>query len=123
MAAEVSCPLEIASSAIAIKAEPGWTPFVPFPLQLYTAGMSGGPPGSFTRLRGEPLKRKAKVDSITRFTFDGTDLAGGVWLDCRYGEAGELSVWRRLDSTFRQCTITHFKEVPNTPRRIEIACQ
>jgi len=121
-AAPISCPAVLKPGSIRIDAGTGWDSFVEFPLNLYEAGMSGGPPASLAILRGEQQHRSKHLIT-TRYTFTSHWPSGGKWLDCRYGEAGEISISRRLDDGVRECTISEFQAVPGNPRRIDIACK
>lgn len=118
----IACPLQIQPQAIKVAAGAGWIPHVEFPLQLYSAGMSSGPPGSLQTLRGAELRRTKQLIS-TSFGFDPDARSNQVWLDCKYGEAGEISISQRLDDRIRECTVTKFKPIPGEPRRIEIQCK
>lgn len=116
---QIACSLEIRPPSITVKGEKGWVPFVPFPLRLYSAGMSGGAPETLTILRGEPQPAKKS----TYKTLYGFSTDEEKWLDCDYGEAGEISMSRRLDDQFTQCVITILPDLRGQPRRIAVDCQ
>jgi hypothetical protein len=67
------------------------------------------------------LHKKGEQPS-TLYEFGRVGYDRGKWLACNYGEAGELSISRRLDDSLRACVITHFEQVRNEPRRITISC-
>lgn len=118
-AGPVTCPLEIQQSSIKVSANPGWVPHVTFPLRLYSAGMSGGAPGSLLVLRGQPQPAKKGVYK-TLYDFSAGD---EKWLDCDYGDAGEISMSRRLDDGLTQCVITILPDIPAKPRRLTVECR
>lgn len=119
---QINCPLRIQPQAIKVAAGAGWVPHVEFPLQLYSAGMSSGPPGSLLTLRGEELRKTGQLIS-TRYRFEPGMPSSQVWLDCAYGEGGEISISRRLSDRIGECTVTKFRPVAGEPRRIEIRCE
>ncbi len=114
------CPEEIDPQAITIAAPAGWHPYPAFPLQLLGAGMSAGAPESEAHLRGEPLDAKG---GKTLYELGSIRVEDGKWLDCRYGDSGEIQMSRRLDDSLKRCTITHARPVKGTPRRIDISCE
>lgn len=117
----VTCPTELQPQAFKITAAAGWVPRIEAPLNLYSAGMSGGPPGTQQARPGREV-RKDK-DSVTMaYGFDPDSRPNHVWLNCQYGEGGEISISRRLDERTRECTITMYKPVPGEPRTIEMKC-
>lgn len=117
----VTCPAELPQQAVKITAGAGWVPRIEAPLPLHAAGMSAGPPGSQPALPGVEIHKTGEQVS-TRYGFNPDARPNHVWLDCRYGEGGEVSISRRLDERTRECTITMFKPVPDTPRRIDMKC-
>lgn len=116
---QIACPLEIRPPSITVKGENGWVPYVPFPLRLYSAGMSGGAPETLTILRGEPQPAKKG----TYKTLYGFNRGDEKWLDCDYGEAGEISMSKRLDDRLERCVITIFPDLRDRPRRIIVDCR
>jgi hypothetical protein len=118
----VTCPAELQPQAIKITAGAGWVPRIESPLQLYAAGMSAGPPGSVPALPGRETHRD-KEQVSTAYGFDPDSRPNHVWLNCTYGQGGEISVSRRLDERTRECTVTQFKPVPGEPRKIDMACK
>jgi hypothetical protein len=46
-----------------------------------------------------------------------------VWLDCAYGEGGEIGVSYRLDARIGECVVTKYAPVPGKPRRIDVQCK
>ncbi len=117
----IACPTELPSQSIKITAAAGWVPRIDSPLNLYAAGMSAGPPG-FQQVRPGTEIRRDKDSVTTKYTFDPDTRPNHVWLNCTYGQGGELSISRRLDERTRECTITMFKPVPGEPRKIEMKC-
>lgn len=118
----IVCPTELQPQEIKITAGAGWVPRIESPLTLYAAGMSAGPPGSVPALPGREIRRDKELVS-TSYGFDPDSRPNHVWLNCTYGEGGEVSISRRLDERTRECTVTQFKPVPGEPRRIEMACK
>lgn len=117
-----SCPRELPASSIQIRAGAEWRPFVEFSLPLHSASMSSGPPESLSQLRGVDLHQRGEPPS-TLYEFGKVGYERGKWLACNYGEAGELTISRRLDDSLTACTITHFKGRANQPRRIDVSCK
>ncbi len=117
----VTCPTELQPQAIRITAAAGWVPRIEAPLKLYAAGMSAGPPGSSQTRPGKEIHKDKELVS-TSYGFAPDSRPNHVWLDCTYGEGGEISISRRLDERTRECTITMFKPVPGEPRKIEMKC-
>ena len=91
------------------------------PLKLHSAGMSAGPPSSQQARAGKELRRDKEVVS-TAYGFDPDSRPNHVWLDCRYGEGGDVIISRRLDERTRECTITMASPVPGEPRKIDMKC-
>jgi hypothetical protein len=117
----ITCPTELQPQAIKITAGAGWVPRIESPLNLYSAGMSAGPPGSQQTRPGRELRRD-KEQISTAYAFDPDSRPNHVWLNCTYGEGGGISISRRLDERTRECTITMFKPVPGEPRKIDMKC-
>ena len=81
--------------------------------------MSGGAPETLTILRGEPQPVKKGAYK----TLYGFSAGEEKWLDCDYGEAGEISMSRRLDDRLKQCVITILPDLRDQPRRIAVDCR
>ncbi len=118
----VRCPAEIQPTSLKANTPSEWVPFAALPLRLHTAGMSAGPPESLLRLRGDAVNGDLKAYS-TSYALGGSGFEEGKWLDCFYGEAGEISISRRLDDWLTLCMITLFELKAEKVRRIEIECR
>jgi hypothetical protein len=118
----ITCPDELAPSAIRVNGGAQWRPFVAYPLKLYSAGMSAGPPETLSQLRGVDLQRKGEPDK-TLYELAGGGFEQGKWLDCNYGAAGEISISRRLDDKFSSCVVAHFARNPSERQRVEVMCK
>jgi hypothetical protein len=117
----IPCPTELQPQSIKITAAAGWVPRIESPLKLYAAGMSAGPPGSQQTRPGRELRRTN--DQVTTvYGFDPDTRPNHVWLNCTYGEGGEISISRRLDERTKECTITMFRPIPGEPRKIDMKC-
>lgn len=117
----ITCPTELQPQAFKITAGAGWVPRIEAPLRLYAAGMSAGPPNTQQTRPGSEIRRD-KDSVTTKYAFDPDSRPNHVWLDCQYGEGGEVSISRRLDERTRECTITMHRLVPGEPRKIDMKC-
>jgi hypothetical protein len=114
-----SCPSSIPSRDVEVKAIPGWKARVDRDLHLYGAGMSAGPPARMAVLRGEDRGKQT-----TRFGLEGhAGFEDGKWLDCYYGQGGEVQMSRRLDDGVQRCDITELKRVRSDQARLSITCK
>lgn len=117
----ITCPTDLQPQAFKITAGAGWVPRVEAPLKLYAAGMSAGPPGSQQTRPGKEIQKTKDLVS-TAYAFDPDSRPNHVWLNCRYGDGGEIAISRRLDERTRECTITMFRPVAGEPRKIDMKC-
>jgi hypothetical protein len=120
--AQPSCPDELPPSSVSVAAGEPWRPFVEHPLGLHSATMSSGPPETLSQLRGVDLSKRGDPPS-TLYEFGRVGYEDGKWLNCRYGEAGEITIARRLDDALKSCVITHTKRSPREREKVRITCK
>jgi hypothetical protein len=117
-----SCPEELAAASIKVAVGEPWRPFVERSLDLYSATMSSGPPETLSQLRGVDLNKRGDPPS-TLYEFGRVGYEDGKWLNCQYGEGGEITISRRLDDSLKSCVITHTKRSARERERVRIACK
>lgn len=115
------CPLVVPNTAVKVEASNGWVGFAPYPMQLQSAAIAGGPPASFAELQGEVVSRRRGA-AATRYDFGGLATEEGIWLICTYGDAGEIELGSKLPAHLKRCTITHRHRPRGEPRRIDVEC-
>lgn len=107
-----------------IKLEPipaGWTSYIASPLYLNSAAPVDGPP----QRRGELVptaERKAKGQTIFAYQLEGT-FPEGKWLQCSYGEYGQVALSKRIDDSIRRCEVSYRQGSKAGQHEIGIDCR
>lgn len=115
------CPAEIKSASVqlvGISSE--WKSNVSEILRWDAATFLGSAPERKAFLKPETHK-------LTRATWSeiyvvGTPDADGNWIQCSYGEGGDITLAKRIDDSVRQCTVTYKKE-SNKDVPIDVTCR
>jgi len=112
------CLPELPASAVKVMPGTGWTVFMDRPFYLSGARMSAGPPETLTVLRGEDVGKNA-----VSYGYDASGPGPGLWLDCLYGEGGEIVISRGITGKYRECLITRRKRERGEQARVEVSCK
>ncbi len=120
----IVCPTEIPEASIRLSNMPGeWTPYVTSPLFLSSAGAMAGPPEKRAILMGDTTWKKGKTEWSTTFDMDDAGFTAGKWMECRYGEYGEVTLSKRLDDRTKSCTVHFSKGEKAGQRTVRINCK
>ncbi|MCG2583569.1 STY0301 family protein [Massilia sp. TS11] len=120
----LQCPSQIALDDLhRIHGESGWVLVAARPMYLSTAAIAAGPPTRKAQLVGESDWSRGKTTWVTKYKLDGQGFPEGKWLECSYGEYGEVMQTRRLDDGIANCTITHKPGKAAGQRKIEVTCR
>jgi hypothetical protein len=114
------CLPEIPVSAVQVAPGAEWTVYLDRPFYLSAARMSSGPPERLAVLRGMEVRGRPKARA---YPFDEVGFPQGMWLDCLYGEGGEILISQKVEGTFRQCLIEELKRKRPDQARIQVTCQ
>jgi hypothetical protein len=99
----LACPGELAAGAVrAAGSPPGWQLYNPNRLVLHSAAFMGGAPEKMMDLVPFDVKNSKGIGH-ERWKFEG----GEVWLRCAYGEAGQITLSKRIEGAPSECTITY----------------
>ena len=116
------CPASIPETSIKLEPIPaGWTSYIASPLYLNSAAPVDGPPQG----RGELVptaERKAKGQTIFAYQLEGT-FPEGKWLQCSYGEYGQVALAKRMDDSVRRCEVSYKKGSKAGQNEIGIDCR
>ena len=116
------CPASIPETSIQLDPVPaGWTAYIASPLYLNSAEPTDGPP----QLKGELLptaERKAKEQTTFIYQLQGP-FPDGKWLQCSYGEYGQVALARRLDDSIGRCEVSYKKGGKAGQNEIGIDCR
>jgi len=118
-APQPQCPVELPASAVNVNAPPGWVQYVPGPLALHSARMASGPPDELAVLMGEPVQGRKRATSYV-WTVPG--FPQGMWLQCLYGDGGEVVILRRLMESIRACVIEYTSDHGAGRTRVAVSC-
>lgn len=119
----IVCPAEIPASSIRLTNLPKpWQPYVASPFYLSSAGAAAGPPDQLATLKGDSTWRKGSAEWSTTYDLSDASFAGGTWMECRYGEYGEVMLSTRLNDKVKTCTVRFSKGEKAGQRSIEIDC-
>lgn len=104
----LACPGELAAGAIRSEDPyPGWELYNPNKLVLRSASFMAGSPGKMMDL--VPFEvRDYKGATQERWKFDG----GEAWLRCSYGEAGQITLSKKIEGAPSECMITYRRNSP-----------
>ncbi|MBJ7312339.1 STY0301 family protein [Rugamonas sp. CCM 8940] len=120
-AQNLECPDSVPEASIKLENTPaGWTPFVARPLYLHAAAPIDGPP----QRRGELAnytEQKEKGETSYTYRFEG-HYPDGKWLQCAYGEYGQITLSKRIDDHIRECKFTYRSGQKAGQRIIKIRC-
>lgn len=116
------CPTSIPETSIKLEPIPaGWTSYIASPLYLNSAAPVDGPP----QRKGELVptaQRKAKGQTIFVYQLEGT-FPEGKWLQCSYGEYGQVALSKRIDDSLRRCEVSYKKGSKAGQNEIGIDCR
>lgn len=117
----LECPSSVPESSIRLENVPaGWTAFIARPLYLKAAAPIDGPPQRKGTL-AEYEERKGKGETTYVYRLEG-EYPEGKWLQCSYGEYGQIALSKRLDDVVSLCKFT-YKPGPKAGQNIiQIQC-
>lgn len=113
------CPAELPVAAVKVSAPAGWVSHVPAPLALYSAQMASGPPEELAVLVGEPVKGRKLA---TSYIWTTPGFPQGMWLQCLYGDGGQVVISRRLPEPIRECVIEYTSVKATRDTRVVVSC-
>lgn len=120
---EVTCPTEISESSIKVTGiSPQWRSYIASPLYLSSAGATAGPPEQQATLMGESTWKKGSLAWSTTYDLSDAGFTDKKWMECRYGEYGEVALSTRLDNKVKTCTVHFSKGEKAGQRSITIHC-
>jgi len=116
------CPTSIPDTAIKLEPVPAsWTAYIASPLYLSSAAPIDGPP----QRKGELVpaaERKAKGQTFFIYRLEGS-FSEGKWLQCSYGEHGQVALSKRMDDSVRRCEVSYKKGSKAGQNEIGIDCR
>lgn len=119
----IVCPAEISEPSIRLTNLPKqWQPYVASPLYLSSAGAAAGPPEQLATLKGDSTWRRGSTKWSTTYDLSDDSFAAGKWMECRYGEYGEVMLSTRLNDKIKTCTVRFSKGEKVGQRSIKIDC-
>jgi hypothetical protein len=117
----MECPHQLAPESIRLADDKsGWIGFVPEPLLLTAAGFMQGQPSTRADLKPFSTARSGS-GSVVKWKFEGP-YPEGKWLSCEYAQ-GAVSLARRIDDSFTECSVTYRKTKHGTQSVQSIACR
>jgi hypothetical protein len=120
----IACPTEIPETSIRLERMPKqWTPHVLAPLYLSSAVATAGPPEMLAVLMGESTWRKGVTEWSTTYAMRDDGFPDGKWLECRYGEHGQVALSMRLDDQTQVCTLRFSKGENAGQTSVKIVCK
>lgn len=120
----ITCPSEIAESSIRLTNIPQqWRPHVASPLYLSSAVIAAGPPEQLATLMGDSSWKKGSTEWSTTYDLTGDSFVAGKWVECRYGEYGQMLLSTRLDDKIKSCTVHIHKAEKAGQRTVAINCR
>jgi hypothetical protein len=120
----IICPAEISASSIKITGLPQrWQLYVASPLYLSSAGASAGPPEQAATLMGDSTWKRGQSDWTTSYDLSDDGFAAGKWMECRYGEYGQVLLSTRLQDKTKSCTVHFSKGEKAGQRSVQITCR
>ena len=116
------CPKSIADTSVKLEPVPtGWTAYIASPLYLNSAAPIDGPP----QRKGELVptaQRKAKGQTIFVYQLEGA-FPDGKWLQCGYGEHGQVTLSKRIDDSVGRCEVSYRQGSKAGQNEISIVCR
>jgi len=120
----IVCPTEIPAASIKLTDLPSqWTPYVASPLFLSSAGAAAGPPEQTATLMGDSTWKKGQNEWTTSYDLSDDGFAAGKWMECRYGEYGQVLLSTRLQDKIKSCTVHFSKGEKAGQRSVQITCR
>lgn len=105
---KIDCPTEMPTALVQFTGVPdGWTPFVPQPLALTSAGFMQASPEKMAHLKPFSTSENRKHVIVT-WKFEG-DYLQGKWLACDYA-GGAVSLSKEIDRSISSCTVVYEKK-------------
>ena len=120
--AQLNCPSSVPIASLRIEnVPPGWVPQVERPLYLHSAAPIDGPP----QRKGVLTEYKVSTQKdMTRYSYRlPGSFPEGKWLQCAYGEYGQVTLSRQLDDAIRACHFTYKKGQKAGQQDIHIECE
>lgn len=119
----LQCPAEISAASVKIEPVPkDWVAWTPARLKLSSAGLMAGAPQTMTDLKPYSISNN-KRQSVAVWEFDSAVYPDGVWLSCSYGAQGEVMLSRKIETSYRKCTVTSMTAAKALATDIEVACE
>ncbi|MBB3118644.1 STY0301 family protein [Pseudoduganella violacea] len=116
-----ACPEGVAQASIKLENIPsGWTPYIARPLYLHAAAPIDGPPERRGQL-ADYEERQSKHATTYIYKFEGA-YPEGKWLQCSYGEYGQVTLSRRIDDRIQKCELTYRSGAKAGQKDINIQC-
>lgn len=116
------CPTSIPETSIKLEPIPaGWTSYIASPLYLSSAAPVDGPP----QRKGELVptaQRKTKGRTIFVYQLEGA-FPEGKWLQCGYGEHGQVTLSKRIDDRVGRCEVSYRQGSKAGQNEIGIDCR
>ena len=116
------CPPSIADTSIKLDPVPaGWTAYIASPLYLKSAAPIDGPP----QRKGELVptaERKSTGQTIFVWQLEGV-FPDGKWLQCSYGEYGQVTLSKRMEESVSPCEVRYKKGSTAGQNEIGIDCR
>ena len=101
-----ACPESVEQNSIKLEnIPPGWTSYVARPLYLSAAVPIDGPPERRGGL-ADFEERRSKQQTTYIYRFEGS-YPEGKWLECSYGEYGQVTLSRKMDDRVQKCEFTY----------------
>jgi hypothetical protein len=120
---QIVCPTEISESSIKLMSiSQPWKPYVGSPLYLSSAGATAGPPEQRATLMGDSTWKKGRTEWSTTYDLNDDGFVAGKWMECRYGEYGQVLLSTRLDDKTKSCTVRFSKGEKAGQRSVKISC-
>ncbi|WP_296001776.1 STY0301 family protein [Rugamonas sp.] len=124
-ASPLSCPSAIAPAGLQpLVAAGDWRAFIPSRLPLTSAGFMAGPPELTADLKPYSVLEHA-AHTVETWKFDENEFSDhdGLWLVCLYGATGAITLSKKIDSHFHECSVTYMKSKASVTSSIQIHCQ
>jgi hypothetical protein len=121
---QINCPAKIPETSMRVTHAPQpWKPYVLSPLYLSSAVATAGPPELRAVLTGDSTWRRGLTEWTTTYNLRDGGFPNGKWMECRYGELGQISLSIRLHDQTQACTLRFGKGENAGQRSIKIFCK